>query len=680
MNSRNLITNTFLDSISIQGHEKLDINDTNSFKSDWLINSFHNNTWILKKHNSYFDDENEEWRDVIIIYWGTRLPNQELLTSRKYYRILNTIKKITFLSRQGFEILSGKGNHPTTTRSQQQYDLAKGLILIIQWMINNDHKPEHTEFQTLTIIDFEKYISDITFGSQFCNGTHTTIENFLENEKDKNCLESYLLDGRINYKLISEKLYLNYSNRSFIPSIRLQKYLNKYETRKLPEWLDYSYAKNRRELISTRAESYSFAASQPVTISAIRGYLLGFKAIGRFASILPELSGLDWCDDFIMKHYENIHGFKQKSRTPTIPISTALEYLDHSIAWVEYIGTELVSLKHQYDSELLKLMEGTKSRKDHFANKISPIIPSSLSRKLQDRGLEIKRYNANATNKSYDQVRENLSIEEAVECLVAACFILIGTFTCKRISEILYLTRNSSRPALDGGWELVFGLRKGSPVESLSMIGRPIPDIVNTAIDILCDLAPNNITYQNNNPEKSPLFLNSYKVNRSPIKATQRNRASIYKSLELFADVVQITPDKDNRRWYVRSHELRRFFAISYFWHDQFTGLPALSWFMGHTDPEQTFRYVTEEIAASEIPEEEARYTASIILEHKENTLLGIESIASLAKIYFGTDNLNMIEIHRLESYLTERFNDGYRIIKHGHNARIIYLEENTYE
>ena len=270
-----------------------------------------------------------------------------------------------------------------------------------------------------------------------------------------------------------------------------------------------------------------------------------------------------------------------------------------------------------------------------------------------------------------------MTVENATECLIAAAFIVINTFACKRISEVLSLTVNCSRPSLDGGWEVVFGLRKASPTEALSLIGRPIPDVAQMAIDLLIDLYPKSTIQFQDNPDSSPLFLSNYNVSRENTQPIQCGEATIYRRIELFADVIEISPDEEGCRWYVRSHELRRFFAIAYFWHDKFTGLPALSWFMGHNDIEQTMHYVTEEIAGKEMSEEEARYSVSVLLgQDKGLKIKGMDMLITKATEHFSEENFKVVDERLLEEYLKECFDNGYRIVKHGYEERIIYLEE----
>ncbi|MCG8313237.1 MAG: hypothetical protein MI976_08480 [Pseudomonadales bacterium] len=666
-----------LDPIAISESETPKTNNPAQWKADWLLSKFHSSKWILKKEGSYKEPDTGEWKNTQNIYWNCSLPNKNKLNDKIYERHLVTVKKIVFLARQG-PLLSGNGGTNTeTTRSEQQYALAQSLILITRWMINKGYQPELYGFEVLTKADLETFVSEGLYGRQMLDGSYHLINQLLYDAKEKGIIHQYLVEGRIDYPTITEEIgYLRGNENPTYPSYKIQYLLHKYESDTLPEWIDFKYSKGR-ELPSHRAVKFITACNEPISISSLGAMLTGFRILGIFSNILPdELSGLEWCAHISVQELGNKYGYSPKKRTPTIPIATALEYLDKALAWVVDFGPELVKIKRSCDIQLKYLLESNESRKDHFAKQVKVNISSTLENKLKQHGLKIERYNAHASSKDNSYIRNNMTIENAVDCLVAASFIIINTFACKRISEVLNLTANCARPALDGGWELVFGLRKASPSEALSLIGRPIPDVAYQAIELLNDLKPIDTISRGNNPDLDPLFLQNYRINRNPNKANQCSMNKMCKLFEIFADIVEIRPNDKGQRWYIRSHELRRFFAISYFWHHRFAGLPALSWFMGHSDIEHTIRYVTEEIAGAELPEEEARYAIAYLQEQGEESIPGLDMLSADVKMHFDTDNLYIIDERHLEDYLIECFKKNYRIVKHGYGAKIVYIEE----
>lgn len=647
---------------------------SSSWKADWLLNEFASNRWEVKTADSV-KLKSGKWSNTAKIYFTDTLPNGQKLSDDSYKDIRETLKKILYLSRQGY-LLGVEVRGGETTRSKQLQSLCNSLKMVIKWMINNGHKPELTGFRSLSSSDIYDFSKDCLGGAQQADGTVDTIRTFLTDARHQGKLTNYLKDGRLDIRKITSKLELiDNDGRALSLSYYSLSALNSFETKPLPQWL-FSTRSNKTEYLAATAQRFRDAIQQPPSKSLLSGYLKGFKAIGYFSTLLSELKGLDWASDFSPEEIGTKLGFSDKGKTRTIPIKTALEYLDNAIFWIVEIAPSLITLKEDCDNQLLEILSSNNSRKDQVVHRVELDIPKSLSDSLATKGLALTRYNQNPTKTPYAEVRENLSVEEAVECVVAAAYILIGTFSCKRISEVLSLTRNCDRPALDGGTELVFGLRKASPSEALSLIGRPVPDLVRKTVDVLNDLRPPNTLSQTETPEHDPLFLSSYNTNRSNRAANQMSSDTLYRLLEKFADIVQITPT-DNRRWYIRTHELRRFFAITYFWHDRFSNLPALTWFMGHTDPNMTMRYVTEVISGLELPEEEARFIVQSMKDNRNITNIdNLGSLLSMAAIKFDTDDLSIIDQHRLENYFKELFSKGYAINKHQLGTEIIYFEE----
>jgi len=64
--------------------------------------------------------------------------------------------------------------------------------------------------------------------------------------------------------------------------------------------------------------------------------------------------------------------------------------------------------------------------------------------------------------------------------------------------------------------------------------------------------------------------------------------------LDRFCDYFETPVNKDGLRHYIRQHQLRRFFALLFFWGNSYAGLETLRWFLGHSDPEHLYRYITE--------------------------------------------------------------------------------------
>jgi hypothetical protein len=127
--------------------------------------------------------------------------------------------------------------------------------------------------------------------------------------------------------------------------------------------------------------------------------------------------------------------------------------------------------------------------------------------------------------------------------------------------------------------------------------------------------------------------------------------------LDLFCDYIGTPTNEEGRRWYIRSHQLRRFFAISFFWQFKYGNLPALAWMLGHLTPEHTYAYIREAIGGTELTQEEARYTANAILCGPE--IQALEELRQLMLTHFNTSDITLISHDELQGYIEMLLSDG---------------------
>lgn len=625
------------------------------WQADWLLSKTSDDVWRIRTDKS----------KPKTIYFDDILPDGYKLSDDKYKLVSESVKKLVFLMRTG--AYAEYTTDTVITRFQQQYDLARSLKIIVKFAVSHNIDLTVMGFSALSELDFDIYNSLAIFGAEHVDGRVRLAKDFLVRQQKKGNLKNYhkKKDGSIDFQKVFAELT---KKNDYLKSHRAIYSLKDFRAKPLEQ-----YANNNRagEFTDTEAVLYEEAANKPVSESTLSTLHAGWKTIGKFSHLLPELKGLEWAANFKTNKIAESLSAIPKGRTKTIPVQTALEYLNHSIQYIVDFGSDIVCLKKDCDQQLLRMFEGTTGRKDHYCKQIK--IPENKT--AQE--LNIKRYNRNATNKPISFKRKNFTVEEAVDCLTAACYIVIGTFACKRIDEVLSLTDECIRPSFDGGWELVFGLEKASPAERLALIGRPVPDVVKMATDLLTDITPEYLI-ENSSDDFIPLFKSSVDVSRASNKLRNMSESTLYKLLTFFADIVQITPIEsgypETRRWYLRTHQLRRFFAITYFWHNKFSNLAALSWFMGHVSPEETMRYISEDISGSEMSEEEARYTTTVMSDdNNENQL---PELRQKVKQHFQVDDLNIIPKPQLENYLTQIFESGARITKHfTDHEELLFLE-----
>ena len=128
-----------------------------------------------------------------------------------------------------------------------------------------------------------------------------------------------------------------------------------------------------------------------------------------------------------------------------------------------------------------------------------------------------------------------------------------------------------------------------------------------------------------------------------------------------FCDYISLETTSNNRRWYPKSHEFRRFFAIVFFWQYKFANLAAISWMLGHVDVEHTYAYIRESIGGKELTKVEAAYSADSILESKtdDDNESALSKLRNLALKHFGCSDITLIEKEALELYMEELIENG---------------------
>lgn len=115
--------------------------------------------------------------------------------------------------------------------------------------------------------------------------------------------------------------------------------------------------------------------------------------------------------------------------------------------------------------------------------------------------------------------------------------------------------------------------------------------------------------------------------------------------LDMFFDYIE-APVIDNKRLYIRQHQLRRFFAMSFFWGSGYGSLDTLRWFLGHTDVKHVYNYITESVSGSVLNNVKSQYIAENIHEY--------DSLFEFIKFKYHTENISLLDANTLTEYINE--------------------------
>lgn len=319
---------------------------------------------------------------------------------------------------------------------------------------------------------------------------------------------------------------------------------------------------------------------------------------------------------------------KQKGRFTTLPFEVANRSLGKAVEFYLEFGEALVD---QY----LMLAE-----KNWQGNEFDFSLPEPLRR------LGVKRFENVETDRQnfFVNLREGSSLYQMLQVLIGAILVLVNTLMARRASEIRKLTQESI--VRDGNqFFLAFDLSKATvgPLKKRSV--RPLPIIAAKALMLLERL--NQELRKNGYESTQTLFFNlplTQKQNFIPYGSSKPTETWLNLCLNRFCDYIETPLDTMGRRYYVRPHQLRRNFAMLFFWRGSFGGIEILQYFLGHQKPSFTYRYVTESLSGKVLRQVKAQVATELIKTHSVKTEPLAELICerygvSLEKLYILPEN-----------------------------------------
>ena len=267
--------------------------------------------------------------------------------------------------------------------------------------------------------------------------------------------------------------------------------------------------------------------------------------------------------------------------------------------------------------------------------------------------------------------RRNTGFCDLFEVLIGSIQVLVGATMARRQGELLDLhptdcllpsrsdPNQKSSHSID--YEMIFDNRKsGSGGENamLETLAKPIlRRVAGLIYKLQCfneKLIKQRLIKQN---EASLfLYLDHQRVEFKSIKQHTYNQ-----HLDAFCDYfeTEVVQYEKNcvRRYYIRQHQLRRFFAMLFFWSKGFDGLDTLRHFLAHTDTEHLYHYVTEGISGEVLTDIKAK---RILDGVGKKDIENIDKLTSVILEKFGVQSVTFKTYKQvLEDYKEDIF-DGF--------------------
>lgn len=387
------------------------------------------------------------------------------------------------------------------------------------------------------------------------------------------------------------------------------------------------------------------------SISHIYGYRNALKAMRLLKDeilsdeylSLPSIDALHEFDDYCPSNIGKSRFVSLPSKIVFTAVRDAIEFhLKYADALIESLRNvlHLLADKTAHAKEGQRLSFSKLVTQEEFLSQLHPTM----------RELGVVRWSLDKLgNERYKAFRNNNALFELVRVYYGGAQIVVGALMARRQIELVALKVDDCLDATKR--YLVF--RKAKSTRLLEgrrvTVARPIDEIAVEMIEKLIEIQK---TYLDLGFIDSfgHLFDTVSSQTANLVTDVTKYYQSYNDSLDYFCDYFE-TPLRDGRRYYIRTHQLRRFFALSFFWGSGFGGMDTLRWFMGHTDPEHLYHYITENTPGDVLRQAKSQFLSETIDEHAE--------LRALIADRFGTTDFTVMNADELEDYIDGLIHDG---------------------
>jgi len=403
---------------------------------------------------------------------------------------------------------------------------------------------------------------------------------------------------------------------------------------------DVFFSKKRTSKYTREHESYfrNDDSSSISVESVIRNTLTGIKLLYQMHNDSDKNYNLPFKSDleFILNY-----DFKSKEvkHFETYPVEIIFKVMKFCLEFHFKYGKDITTLFCSFLEELdsdgltenkLKVVEN-KEYLDNLVNSLS-------SQTLKDLGVSC--YYIETDNNYFEKLRNNKSLLSILKVYYGCVLFVVGALMARRQSEIKSMEIDCFDEV-----NLQLGFRKSkSHIHSFGIrdyISLPTTEVV---IDMIKNI--NLIAKKMKTNENNKLF--NFPSTWKPWVATD-DKHNFYENLDTLFDYFEVDLI-EGKRPYIRQHQLRRFFAMAFFWSKGFKSIDTLRWFLGHTNAEHVYHYIQENLDGHILNHVKAQYITENISSYS--------NLKEIMKDKFGIENYSFIDKNDLSDYINTLLED----------------------
>lgn len=684
----------FLQKIS---NEEVFLEDITS--PNWLISNYSDDLWVCKL----------ETKTEYIIDYKVFLDDGSLLTDIKNQKLLNTFKYYLCI------LTSRRYNGGRHQKLQHVFRRMRNGIVIIDSFLTRSKEYKLGQFglEAISKNEIHNLFSDIyKSGTVGAYNAFYRISIFLKEkskEINKNEVSLYkklypqidwvpsesclslsfeeLVRSRI--WLLKGKYFAN-PNSSGITGNLITKALYK-KIFKNNIRLPYNTPNVNGLRITQINNSYTEYKSMPVSSdkewdgispNALQKYLYAFKKL----AICNGNSFSNFFDKNIFEIEKNDVILNENNVTQgrfrTIPAQIIFKSMENGFEFIfNYADIILESIVYILD------IARNKNNPKKTITDLNDLVKNSKSPRLDSIG--VTKYSTHVMqvndNAYFKRLRSNEGLIDLYEVLLGSILVILGSVIARRQGEIVDLLNDCISPAVNPNisdhkntsFFISFYNRKSGDAEDREKLSRPIPRSVAGLIWKLI-LFKENLTKKSIIEPSRSLWVS---IKRTSPSEKIFDYQMCTHCIDIFCDYFE-TPildglDGQKYRYYLRQHQLRRFFAMAFFWGSGYEGLGTLRYFLGHTDTEHLYHYITETIPGSVLKGVQAQ---RILYGLTKDEIDNKEQLRDLLLSRFGVSEIEIRSIKECVDFLEDDYIDGYIETSPSIDELKKQLESNIYQ
>lgn len=667
----------------------------------WLLNSWHATTWETSNGNKTRKDQHGNWIDTEKTHWDWLLPDGCRLTDPPYAKLLETCRRVSALFRSGYAT-----PQPPCVSTWAKFN--RDILNICHWMVLHKNRYSCAEegFKQFDQFGLKQLLLAIARGG-WC-AAHSIVERCLIQlhlQVSGHAIPQNILDNPANLPpelcdrftawlqrnegfakvhgkntgLVSrtfiEKL-ISADSQALQRHAQLNAVLRQFEVRHQDDSILVSGSKITEFARHTTPLTVDIM-SQSASYGTVKQLAGSFRQLFALYRHIPDQ--LPCPTGFRLVEASSVARSRSAARrhTPFLPIDIGLKYLNIALKWIVLYGDALID----YFLLIIKKFATLKSMsKNSSTFKITSLGRSEkifartpLPQVLRDAGFSFSSYTTpNTKAQDFTRLREKPSLDEALGVLIGAVTITIGLLKPSRDLEIVNLQRDCLSCSLQGFYWLNSPLGKRARAEQRAFTGgRPIPFITARAISQICRLNDGltKIFDEKDAYKKSKLF---YLPNPKKFGSSMKLNSGVLNGyLDLFCDFVGMPPDQYGRRWYIRIHEMRKWFLLLLFWSGRYDVLDAGRWIAGHTNAQHLYDYIQREFPETQLGKLEAECAIDHLALYDETQIVIDGESVGLVQLYervlnhFRVSSLSLIKESDWHLLVEELFENEYHLEPH---------------